>query len=543
MAALLVVAFLAGLITSLSPCVLPVLPILLAGSATGGRRRPYLLVAGLVTSFTLVTLLGAAILDALGLPDDLLRNLGIAMLFLVAATLAWPQLGYWLERPLYRLTRRRAGDEAGAFVVGLSLGVVFVPCAGPVLAAVSVLAATSDVSLRLFGTMLAYAVGAAIPMLAIALGGRRVAAALRPRWLRPVLAGVVAVTALAIAVGEDKRFQTFVPGYTEAFQERVERSGVAERQLRRLTGVRTQQQESRLADYGPAPELQGLTNWINGSPTTMAGLRGRVVLIDFWTYSCVNCLRTLPYLKRWDDAYRAGGLTIVGVHAPEFAFERVPDNVRGAVEDLGVRYPVALDNDFTTWRAYSNQYWPAKYLIDRKGHVRFAHFGEGEYAQTEGAIRTLLAEGGHRVRRASTVAEGAAEPRYGHITPETYLGYSRLDRLWNGPVKPDTLARYTFPPTAVPVHNLAYAGRWTIEDERAVAGRDARLRLRFVAREVNLVLGGHGTVGVSLAGRRLRTVRVDGDRLYNLLDLEKQVEGDLDLRFSRGVEGYAFTFG
>ena len=277
MATLLVVAFLAGLITSLSPCVLPVLPILLAGSATGGRRRPYLLVAGLVTSFTLVTLLGAAVLDALGLPEDLLRNLGIAMLFLVAATLAWPQLGYWLERPLYGLTRRRAGDEAGAFVVGLSLGVVFVPCAGPVLAAVSVLAATSEVSLRLFGTLLAYAVGAAIPMLAIALGGRRVATALRPRWLRPVLAGVVAVTALAIAVGEDKRFQTFVPGYTEAFQERVERSGVAERELQRLTGARGQQ-ESRLADYGPAPELQGLTNWLNGAPVSRCSSRSATPL-------------------------------------------------------------------------------------------------------------------------------------------------------------------------------------------------------------------------------------------------------------------------
>ena len=542
MATLLVVAFLAGLITSLSPCVLPVLPILLAGSATGGRRRPYLLVAGLVTSFTLVTLLGAALLDALGLPEDLLRNLGIAMLFLVAATLAWPRLGHWLERPLYGLTRRRAGDEAGAFVVGLSLGVVFVPCAGPVLAAVSVLAATSAVSGRLAATLLAYALGAALPMLAIAIGGRRVAAALRPRWLRPALAGVVAVTALAIALGEDRRFQTFVPGYTEAFQERVERSGVAERELQRLTGARAQQ-ESRLADYGPAPELEGLTNWLNATPTTMAALRGRVVLIDFWTYSCVNCLRTLPYLKRWDEAYRAGGLTIVGVHAPEFAFERVPDNVDEAVRDLGIRYPVALDNDFTTWRAYSNQYWPAKYLIDRKGHVRFAHFGEGEYAQTEDAIRTLLAEGGRSVRQAPTVAEGIAEPAYGHITPESYLGYERLDRLWNGPVRPDELAPYAFPATAVPVHHLAYAGRWLVEEERAVAGRDAKLRLRFIGREVNLVLGGRGTVQVSLAGRRLRTVRVNGDRLYNLLDLEKQVEGDLDLRFSPGVSGYAFTFG
>jgi thiol-disulfide isomerase/thioredoxin len=380
-------------------------------------------------------------------------------------------------------------------------------------------------------------------MLAIAIGGRRVAAALRPRWLRPALAGVVAVTALAIALGEDRRFQTFVPGYTEAFQERVERSGVAERELQRLTGARAQQ-ESRLADYGQAPELEGLTNWLNAAPTTMAALRGRVVLIDFWTYSCVNCLRTLPYLKRWDEAYRAGGLTIVGVHAPEFAFERVPDNVSDAVDDLGIRYAVALDNRFTTWRAYSNQYWPAKYLIDRKGHVRFAHFGEGEYAQTEDAIRTLLAEGGRTVRQTPTVAAGTGEPAYGHITPESYLGYGRLDRLWSsGPVRPDELARYAFPARAVPVHHLAYAGPWRVEEERAVAGPGGRLRLRFVGREVNLVLGGHGTVQVSLAGRRLRTVRVNGDRLYNLLDLEKQVEGDLDLRFSRGVAGYAFTFG
>ncbi len=299
------------------------------------------------------------------------------------------------------------------------------------LAAVSVLAATSDVSLRLFATLLAYAVGAAIPMLAIALGGRRVAAALRPRWLRPVLAGVVAVTALAIAVGEDRRFQTFVPGYTEAFQERVERSGVAERELQRLTGARAQQ-ESRLADYGPAPELQGLTNWLNVAPTTMAALRGRVVLIDFWTYSCVNCLRTLPYLKRWDEAYRAGGLTIVGVHAPEFAFERVADNVSEAVEDLGIRYPVALDNDFTTWHAYSNQYWPAKYLVDRKGHVRFAHFGEGEYAQTEDAIRTPARRGRPPSRAGADrrVRHGRADvrPHHARVVPRLLAARPSLER-------------------------------------------------------------------------------------------------------------------
>jgi cytochrome c biogenesis protein CcdA/thiol-disulfide isomerase/thioredoxin len=544
MVLLLAVAFLAGLITSLSPCVLPVLPILLASGATGGGRRPYVLVAGLVASFVAVTLAGAALLDALGLPQDLLRNLGIAMLFLVAATLLWPRLAHALERPLYGLTRRRAGDGAGAFVVGLSLGVVFVPCAGPVLAAVSVLAATSEVTVRLALTMVAYAVGAALPMLAVAIGGRRVAQALRPRWLRPALGGVVAVTAVAIALGEDRRFQTFVPGYTEAFQERVERSGVASRELGRLTGVRAQgAQEEGLADYGPAPELEGLTSWINSRPSTLASLRGRVVVIDFWTYSCVNCLRTLPYLKRWDAAYRDEGLTILGVHAPEFAFERVPSNVRDAVDDLGIRYPVALDNDFRTWRAFANQYWPAKYVIDRRGNVRYAHFGEGAYAHTEDVIRTLLAEGDRAVQEPRTVVDGTGEPTYGEITPESYLGYLRIDRFAGSPLRPDRLATYTFPVAPLPAHHLALSGRWRVEGERAVAASRARLRIHFSGREANLVLSGTGTVEVLLAGHPPRTIDVDGDRLYNLLELERRVEGLLELRLSPGVAAYAFTFG
>jgi cytochrome c biogenesis protein CcdA len=225
------VGFLAGLITALSPCVLPVLPLVLAGGASGGRRRPYAIVAGLVASFTVFTLAASALLDALGLPQDFLRNLAIALLFVVAATLVSTRFAHLLERPFYFLTRRRVGDAGGGFVLGLSLGLVFVPCAGPVLAAVSVLAANREVGGETVALTLAYAVGAAVPLLAIAVGGRRVSAPLRARtpWLRPLLGGVVAVVALAIALGADRPFQTAVPGYTEAFQERVERSSAAER--------------------------------------------------------------------------------------------------------------------------------------------------------------------------------------------------------------------------------------------------------------------------------------------------------------------------
>jgi cytochrome c biogenesis protein CcdA/thiol-disulfide isomerase/thioredoxin len=544
MLVLLGIGFLAGLVTSLSPCVLPVLPILLAGGASGGRRRPYAIVAGLVASFTVFTLAGAALLDALGLRQDLLRDLAIAMLFLLAATLAFPRLAHLLERPFYVLTRRRADDGGGGLVLGLSLGLVFVPCAGPVLAAVSVLAATQEVGLRVVLLTLAYALGAALPMLAIALGGRRIAAPLRARLpvLRPVLGGVVAVTALAIALGLDQGFQTAVPGYTEAFQERVERSGPAERELARLTGGEADERRERLADFGPAPDLAGIVGWVNSPPLSLAALRGRVVVVDFWTYSCINCLRTLPYLKAWDEAYRDDGLTILGVHAPEFAFEREADNVRSAVERLGIRYPVALDNGFDTWNAYANRYWPAKYFIDRRGHVRFAHFGEGAYAESERVIRRLLAEGGGAPAEPAGVEREPLVHR-GEITPESYLGWERMDRYAGSPLRPDEAAAYRFRAAPLPVHHLAYDGRWRVESERAVAGVGARLRLRFRARDVHLVLSGRGVVEVRVDGRPLRSVQVAGDRLYTLARFGEVREGLLELRFAPGVAAYAFTFG
>ena len=537
---LLAVGFVAGVVTALSPCVLPVLPIVLAGGATG--RRPLAIVAGIVVSFTVFTLFAAWLLDLLGLPDDLLRNLAIGLLFLVAATLLVPKVGEWLARPLQLLTRRRGGELGGGFLLGASLGLVFVPCAGPVLAAVTVLAARREVGLDSVLLTLAYAAGAAVPMLAIAVAGARAARGLRARAapVRRVAGVLVAAAALAIALGVDRNLQTAIPGYTEALQERFERSGAAQRELRELTGGRdpeaTAARGGGLEDYGRAPEFRGISRWLNSEPLTLAELRGRVVLIDFWTYSCINCLRTLPYVRAWDERYRAAGLTIVGVHSPEFAFEREEANVRENVRTLQVRYPVALDNDFATWRAWHNQYWPAKYLVDRNGRVRYFHFGEGEYDETEEAIRTLL---GRDAPPASGLEDES--PR-GLVTPESYLGFERLDRNGGEPVVADEPHAYTFP-RRLAENEVAFGGVWTLEDERALAGLAAGLRLRYRARDVFLVLAGTGAVEVLVDGRPERTVRVRGDRLYTLVERPRLGDHLLELRFTPGVAAYAFTFG
>ena len=274
----------------------------------------------------------------------------------------------------------------------------------------------------------------------------------------------------------------------------------------------------------------------------MKGLRGKVVLIDFWTYSCINCLRTLPYIKQWDETYRDKGLVIVGVHTPEFAFERERSNVEGAVERLGLKYPVALDPDFGTWDAWANRYWPAKYLVDRSGRIRFAHFGEGEYDTTEAAIRTLLAEPDLPEMVSGDVdAEAPGDVQ----TPETYLGAERLEGYYGSPITANRQTDYTFADT-LPENGVSYAGSWTVQGERIVAGPGAKLRLRYSAANANLVLGTDGkpgTVEVLLDGKPVKTVTVKEDDLYRLTDLPTAGGHLLELRFSPGVEAYAFTFG
>ena len=544
---LLGIAVGAGIITAISPCVFPVLPILFAGGGSGGRRRPFAIIAGLVTSFATFTLFATWILRQLHLPQDFLRNLAIALLFLLAATLVFPQLGMLLERPLAALSRRRPGrDLGGGFLLGATLGLVFVPCAGPVLAAITANAARVQFGWKTVLVTVAYSLGAAGPMLAVAALGEDVTRRLRANaaHVRTALGVVMALAALAIVFDADRKLQTWFPNYTNFFQSRVEHNSVARKELVKLQGSKSPFAPSKagplagLEDLGAAPGFAGIESWLNSKPLTLAGLRGKVVLVDFWTYSCINCLRTLPHLEAWDARYRRAGLVIVGVHTPEFAFEHVVSNVRAAMRRLGVRYPVAIDNGYKTWDAYGNDAWPAEYLIDRSGHVREIKKGEGDYGGTERTIRALLGE-----PAGAQLASVKDETPQHLTTPESYLGWQRLQRYAGSPVTPDREARYSFP-KALPPDSIAYAGRWMVEGQRIVAGRGARLRLRFFAQNVYLVLGGRGLLEVRVNDKPVRTVRIGGiSRLYTLLRYRAEREGLLELRFTPGISAYAFTFG
>ena len=553
MLVLLGIGFLAGLVTSISPCVLPVLPILLAGGASG--RRPLRIIAGLISSFVVFTLFATWLLSKLGLPGDLLRNIAIALLFVVAATLLLPRLGLLLERPFARLTRFRAGG--GGFILGASLGLVFVPCAGPVLATISVVAATNQVGLRAILLTLAYAAGAAVPMLLIALGGQKLAGRLRAQGARVRIASglVIGLVALAITFNLDTRFQTALPGYTQALQRHTEDTVSIQRQLLKLRngkksifGQTTTTTTTPVAQPGPgasglpilvasAPPIIAGGQWFNSPPLTLATLRGKVVLLDFWTYSCINCLRTLPHLEAWYSAYHKYGLQIIGVHSPEFAFEHVASNVSAAIKRLGIQYPVVQDNNFATWDNYSNEYWPASYLIDQQGRIRAYDTGEGGYYEMEANIKQLL----------GVSNDAAAVPDLtpsGDITPESYLGYLRLDssRYVGGHIAQNALKDYPAK-RSIPLNSLSYSGNWRVEDSVAVAGTSAALSLRFQGSDVYLVLGGQGKVTVSVDGTQRSTIDVNAYKLYTLLSSATATKGLLALRFTPGVQAYAFTFG
>ncbi len=542
MLVLLGIGLLAGIVTAISPCVLPVLPILLAGGASG--RRPLRIVAGLVGSFSVFTLFAAWILDKLGLPQDFLRNAAIALLFVLALMLLLPQASVLIERPLAVFSRWRPRNAGGGFVLGVTLGLVFVPCAGPVLATVSVVAASNDVGLRAILLTVAYAIGAAIPMLAIAYGGREAAARLRRRavLVRAVSGTIVGLVGLGLVLHLDDHLAQLTPGYTSFLQRKIEDNTTAKTELAKVRGPvtaltpTTATATGPLSDYGAAPSIHADGAWINSQPLSLAQLHGKVVLIDFWTYSCINCLRTLPHLKAWYAAYHAKGLVIIGVHTPEFAFEHVTSNVRDAVKRLGITYPVVQDNRYKTWDNYANEYWPAEYLIDKQGHVRHTHFGEGEYGQTESLIRQLLnARGPHASQEPDTTPSGI-------LTPESYLGYARIDNYVGKTPVPDKQATYAFP-TKQPQDTLSYAGTWRVGAQEVVAGTDARIRLRFRAHDVYIVLGGKGTVHATIDGEPAGTIHVTGQRLYTLRRSGSYEHGLLELRFTPGLQAYSFTFG
>jgi cytochrome c biogenesis protein CcdA/thiol-disulfide isomerase/thioredoxin len=565
MAILIPIAFLAGVITAFSPCVLPVLPIILAGGgAADTRRRPYAMVAGLVVTFTAFVLAGAWLWSLLGIDKKHQIQIGAALLLVLALVLIVPRAGELLERPFLFLTRRRVGDLGGGFLLGASLGLVFVPCTGPVLGAVISNVGTHRVGLSTVVLALLYALGLSVPLLLIAQGSRRVAISFRTHAQTIRIAAGVVIAAVAVVLFNGPAWltnlQTRVPGYVDSLQRVFEGNHAA---AQALAGVRGQKSSTPhfgnaaarrlpslslaskrisvpLNDYGKAPNFTGISDWLNTAPLSIGDLRGKVVLIDFWTYSCINCLRTLPHLEEWDRAYRSKGLVIVGVHTPEFGFEHDLGNVTAATKRLGVRYPVALDNGYKTWNAYSNQFWPAEYLVDQNGDVRHIHFGEGDYSGTEHDIRLLLRAGGDS--RLPTVRSEPNTTPTGDITPESYLGYFRIERYDGNPLSADVEANYQLP-TKLPRDHFAYGGRWTVESEKIVAGPDAKLRLHYHARTVNLVLGGHGLVAVVVNGKMQGAIRVDQDRLYTLVAGKKTTDGELDLMFTPGVQAYAFTFG
>ncbi|HEY8646094.1 MAG TPA: cytochrome c biogenesis protein DipZ [Gaiellaceae bacterium] len=542
MLVLLLIGFVAGIVTAISPCVLPVLPVLLAGGASG--RKPLRIVAGLVVSFSVFTLFASWLLRQLGLPQDLLRNLAIALLFVMAGVLLLPRAALLLERSLSFFSRLRPANAGGGFFLGATLGLVFVPCAGPFLAAITTAAARENFGGRTIAATFAYAAGAAIPMLAIARGGRELGARIRAHAERLRIASgtVIALVALGLVFHLDDRLAQLTPGYTTFLQNKIEQSSSAKRELAKVRGggqVLTAKPKTGggLPDYGVAPALHADGDWINSKPLKLEQLRGKVVLIDFWTYSCINCLRTLPHLKAWDATYRDKGLVIIGVHTPEFAFEHVSSNVRSAVQRLGIRYPVVQDNRYKTWDNYANQYWPAEYLIDRNGHVRHTHFGEGEYPQTEALIRQLLAVSGKRARQLPDTTPTEA------MTPETYLGYARIGNYTGTQIVPDKPARYTFENNLIS-NALSYDGTWRVGAEKITAIRDARLELEFQAKNVYIVLGGRGTVQVLIDGKQTTMLRVDAERLYTVRASNTLASHALlELRFSPGVQAYSFTFG
>src|SRR3954468_3520660 len=566
MVLLILFAFLAGIGTALSPCVLPVLPIALAAGATGGRSRPLGIVTGLALSFTFVTVAFVYVIHWLGLPNDLLRNIAIVGLICFGIALAVPPIGdrleAWLQRIAPARSRKRRGDGFGSgLVVGFGLGAVYTPCAGPILAGVITLSASQTFTAGRLATALAYGVGSAVALYFLMLGGRRLTRRLSKRSGRfqQGLGAVMVAVAVLMALNLDVRFQNAIasdlPGFLVNPTGDLEKSGSVKKQLSDVRGGKQGAAEtpdhantSSLPKLGAAPAVQGTQHWFNtpgDKPLSLASLRrqNRVVLIDFWTYTCINCIRTLPQLKAWDAKYRAAGLTIIGVHTPEFPFEKDAGNVRSAIAQNGIRYPVAQDNDYATWNAYGNQYWPAHYLIDANGQVRYVHYGEGAYAKTEGAIRTLLAEAG-RSQLGSNVGTRALTP-HGLVTPETYLGSARAERFDNGPIR-EGVHDYGRGSPDLPPDHLAYRGRWGIAQDGAVAGPGARLFLNFRAKDLYLVLGSPDrprTVQVLLDGRRVGAVRVGRQRLYQLVSLPKVGDHMLELRPQNGTRGYAFTFG
>ena len=581
MAILIAFAFGSGLITILAPCIWPLLPVVLSSSSIGGKWKPFGVTLGIMTSFTIFTLSISYLVRLLHFDPDILRLFAVVVIGVLGLSLAVPRLARVLEGAVARAAglfgppaRGNKSGFTGGFLTGASLGAVWSPCAGPILATIATLAATQHVNLEVVGVTVAYVVGIGIPLFLFATLGKRIFSGNRriarytPR-IQQAFGVIMIVTALGIYTNYDKvveaRLLDVIPSYS-SFINQFE--GRVQTQLTDLKGGPASVQApgsttpqpvlaSNLPDLGAASDFAGGTHWLNApQPLTLGDLRGKVVLVDFWTYSCINCIRTLPHVTGWYDKYKDEGFVVIGVHTPEFEFEKKTANVQNAISQFKIHYPVVQDNDFAIWNAYNNNYWPAKYLIDAKGHVRMTHFGEGEYDATEMNIKALLAEAGQKVDQG--LVNAADSTPQSITTPETYLGLERMARF---AMKAGAHGgRQLFTPKAtIPQNNWSYEGWWDVESQYGQAEKGSALDLNFNASRVFLVLTpkqAGDPIKVLLDGKVIDNevagadvkdgvLTLDKDRLYDLVDLKgNQGNHLLRLEFeSDGVQAYAFTFG
>ncbi len=595
MALLLLFALIAGAGTAITPCVLPVLPAILSAGALGGRRRPLGIVTGLAGTFTIAIVALAQLVRGVGLASGAARDVAVIVLIVFGIVLCIPDLAGRVQAPLSRLARfgpktRGTGYWSGV-AVGGALGFVCAPCAGPILAAVTSVSASGGASAKVVAVALAYAIGLSAVLLLYSLGGRAVVGRIRRTFkghvVERTLGAVLLLTGVVMALNLDVRFEealakdTSLPAIlvdptrslekSHAVQKRLDalrpQSPFAERQREEAsaTPVSTRPgvaipgvQTPPLPKIAPAPEFADTQRWFNtpgGRPLSLKGLRGHVVLVDFWTYTCINCIRTLPFLKGLYATYHPYGLEVVGVETPEFTFEQEAGNVQQAIASDGLRYPVVQDNDYGTWNAYSNQYWPAEYLIDAKGEVRHTQFGEGDYKQDEAAVRELLYEAGARhLPPPMTAKAQTATPLLG--TPETYLD----DQRSQGFVEPLRAGVHSYSGEAVPqINQFALKGTWQVTSQGSTpTAPGAAIQFGFQAQRVYLVLTSVGnrprTVRVRLNGNPIPAryagadvqdgaVTVRGQRLYQLVSLPSAAQGDLEVDIPPGVDAYDFTFG
>jgi cytochrome c biogenesis protein CcdA/thiol-disulfide isomerase/thioredoxin len=565
---LFLLAYLGGILTILSPCILPVLPFVFARADRPFLRNGLPLLAGMAVTFA-----GVATLAAVGggwavTANSAGRWIAIVLLAAFALLLIFPQLAERAMRPLVGLGERLStkGSEdriGGSLLLGVATGLLWAPCAGPILGIILTGAALSGASATTAGLLLAYALGAATSLAgALLIGGRLFAAMKRSigasEGVRKALGVLILVGVGVIALGLDTRvLSKLSTAQTFGFEHGIARLlGMEDEELTTKTG-------GMLPVEGTLPPLDGAVQWLNSPPLTREQLKGKVVLVDFWTYSCINCIRSVPYTNAWYAKYQDQGLVVIGVHSPEFAFERDPANVRKAVADFGIRYPVAQDNNLAIWRAFNNRYWPAHYLADAQGRIRYHHFGEGRTDETEAAIRALLAEKGAKLGDVSTVAASGASAAADWAairSPETYIGSRRAKSFASPGGLRNGLGDYRLP-NSFALNDWGLAGRWTVEAQRAVSvAPGARIAFRFRARDLHLVLGSANSkpmrFRVTIDGQAPGADRgmdidaagngqVTGQRLYQLI---RQKDPSRERLFTiefldPGVEAYAFTFG